>query len=157
MYVSPFSILDTFVDICGQGWDKPYLFRDVYDKFVARHVSVNRTSWDNISKDVRYTDAPEENARWDDLLEHEKKSIDSFELCAEACRARDECLQWMWRQGDCRLGFDIRLGAIDQSEQESWSSGWMRARIDTMRDEMEPCVDHRNRTGLDVSSVPLTG
>lgn len=120
----------------GQGWSTPYLYRDVYEHFVSRHTSVNRTAWDNASRYVKYSD---EVADFSESSGYEKRSIETFELCAEACRSQSECVQWMWRPGYCQLGSDIRLGSIDTSVRDKWSSGWLVDRIGAMRAELDPC------------------
>lgn len=120
----------------SQGWLTPYLYRDVYESFVNRHISVNRTAWDNASRYVRYSD---ESANFGEISEYEKRSVKSFDSCAEACRFRRECIQWMWRPGCCQLGSNIRLGSIDMSVRDKWSSGWLLDRIVAMRAELEPC------------------
>lgn len=35
------------------GWEKPFLFRDAFQTFVAPHVQVKKESWDNLSQDTK--------------------------------------------------------------------------------------------------------
>ncbi|KAI5253748.1 hypothetical protein E4T42_02826 [Aureobasidium subglaciale] len=126
------------------GWSKPYLYRDVYDGFVARHVSVNRTSWNNISKDREFKlpdkgSSDKSKEAWEKLSEVEKNSVQSFDGCAEACRAWNDCMQWMHEDGVCKLGKDVRLGETDERHDKTWSSGWLQDRIQGMRDDLADC------------------
>lgn len=128
-----------------QGWSKPYLYRDVFDNFVARHISVNRTSWDNISKDREFisptSDSGDEvKQAWEKLSDVEKHSVKSFDHCEEACHAWKDCVQWMYLDdGVCKLGKDIRLGEADARDGHKWSSGWKQDRIQKMRDDLANC------------------
>lgn len=128
-----------------QGWTKPYLYRDVFDKFVARHISVNRTNWDNISKDREFisptSDSGDEvKQAWEKLSDVEKHSVKSFDHCEEACHAWKDCVQWMYLDdGVCKLGKDIRLGEADARDGHKWSSGWKQDRIKKMRDDLANC------------------
>lgn len=139
------------------GWDTPFLYRDVFDRFVAQHVSVNRTKWNNLSKDFKFT-SPRllsqtdgdytENKGWafEDLQLYEQRSIESEELCAEACmiKGASDCVQWMWTPGRCHLGRDLRLGASDEKNEievtvgermarDHWNCGWVQERVQKLR------------------------
>ena len=111
---------------------------------MARHVSVNRTHWNNISKDKEFI-APAEDAdenskkAWEELSDIERNSVKNFDSCAEACLAWNDCLQWMHEDGICKLGKDIRLGETDERHRDTWSSGWLQDRIRGMRDELADC------------------
>lgn len=134
------------------GWETPFLYRDIFEGFVAQHVSVNRTMWDNLSGDVKYT-APElvsdgsENTGlpFEVLEEFEKRAVESEDGCAEACMLQGEggCVQWMWTPGRCHLGKDLRLGASDERneievkigerlEREYWNCGWVQDRVEKL-------------------------
>ncbi|KAF2863041.1 glycosyltransferase family 31 protein, partial [Piedraia hortae CBS 480.64] len=93
----------------------PYLFRDVFEAFVAPHIAGIRTEWDNLSKDKKFIDpsVASGNERGEEyylLSEAEKAATTSREMCEEACRrlSERECLQWMWAPGRCFLGRDLR-------------------------------------------------
>ncbi|KAK0344408.1 hypothetical protein LTR02_011148 [Friedmanniomyces endolithicus] len=117
------------------GWSEPYLYHHVFDHFIARHVAVNRTEWNNISKDQKYISASLAQAEDRDfwaLEEYEQASVESAEACAEACGRKGEweCLQWMFTPGRCYLGKDLRFGRSDEREGEHWVSGWVRERLE---------------------------
>ncbi|THY85147.1 hypothetical protein D6C80_02548 [Aureobasidium pullulans] len=133
------------------GWSKPYLYRDVFDGFVARHISVNRTSWNNLSKDREFIapdgDSSEKSREsWEKLSDVEKNSVKSFDSCAEACLAWDHCIQFMHENGVCKLGKDVRLGETDERHNSgnTWSSGWIQDRIQGMRDDLANCNTNWN-------------
>lgn len=136
----------SLTDLAFQGWDAPYLYKDVFNDFVSQHISVNRTFWNNLSKDFKFvkpgwnTDGNVDEFK--ELSAIEKQSVESAEDCAEACRYKDECIQWMWQPDRCHLGKDIRLGSSDEQEKDenNWYSGWMLDRVEDMRAELEPCL-----------------
>jgi hypothetical protein len=112
---------------------------------VARHVSVNRTNWNNISKDKEFI-APGKGASdkdkkaWEELPDVEKNSVKNFDSCAEACLAWNDCVQWMYEDGVCKLGKVVRLGETDERPpRDTWSSGWLQDRIQGMRDDLADC------------------
>ncbi|KAF2211328.1 hypothetical protein CERZMDRAFT_68814 [Cercospora zeae-maydis SCOH1-5] len=111
------------------GWQKEYVHGDIFDHFVAPHVTVNRTSWNNLSKDKKF------------LKDYQQKAIESEELCAEACmREGDgECMQWMWTPGRCHLGREIRFGESDEREEQHWNCGWIQDRIEQLRKKVSGC------------------
>lgn len=125
------------------GVDTPYLYRDVFDHFISRHISVNRTSWNNLSKDRKFVSpslATEDDEDFDSLQESEQSAVESEGACAEACRQMDECVQWMFSPGRCHLGYDIRFGRSDeQSNEEHWTAGWIQERVDAFREGLEGC------------------
>lgn len=113
---------------------------------VARHISVNRTSWNNLSQDFKFSKPgiDPNDAVWNPkgLSKVELRSVDSIEDCAEVCRSKDECVQWMWQPGRCQLGKAIRLGSRDDhghDDSQRWYSGWLLDRVEDMRDALEPC------------------
>ncbi|CZT14393.1 uncharacterized protein RCC_00370 [Ramularia collo-cygni] len=133
-----------------RGWQTPFLYRDIFEKFVADHVSVNRTKWNNLSKDVKLT-APElvsddqkenDGKAFAELEEYEQRAVQSQEDCAEAChiKGREQCVQWMWTEGRCHLGKDVRLGSSDEKNQIEvkigermergyWNCGWVQPAV----------------------------
>jgi hypothetical protein len=52
------------------GWDKPYLYRDAFQSFVAPHMEAKKEKWDNLSQDTKIV-APE--GRQKQLKEEERK------------------------------------------------------------------------------------
>ncbi|KAF1356576.1 hypothetical protein BDV97DRAFT_394482 [Delphinella strobiligena] len=127
------------------GWAKPYLYKDIFDEFVSRHVSVNRTSWNNLSQDTKYarpSDGDDDSAaavEFGRLPLPYQQSVESFEDCEAACRDNEACIQYMWEPGRCHLGKDIRLGNGDDREEHHWMSGWLLDRIQDKREDLEPC------------------
>ena len=121
------------------GWDKPYLYRDVFATLVEPHIQGNQTSWNNISKDRRIDSGDKEN--FESLADWEKEAVDSESACAAACLRMpdDECIQWMFTPGRCALGKDIRFGKRDEHEDEHWTSGWILERIENFRNEFVDC------------------
>lgn len=115
----------------------------MFDEYVGRHVAVNRTAWNNLSQDTEYVKPSatdyEAKGNFKKLSELQQRSVESFDDCAEACRANKDCIQWMWEKGRCQLGKDIRLGDVDERESSQWESGWLADRIDAMKTEMESC------------------
>lgn len=146
------------------GWDEPFRYRDIFNHFAARHVSVNRTKWNNLSKDWKYThpqlltttwgdDTENRGGEFEDLELYEQKSVESEELCAEACMIKrpEECVQWMWTPGRCHLGRDLRLGASDERDEteivvdgmrirEHWNCGWIQERVQNLKRECPDTV-----------------
>jgi hypothetical protein len=98
---------------------------------VDRYIKDRRDDWDNISEDWKYWDSG--SSSWSDLSEVERKSIESFEDCREACVQKSECLQFKFKRRTCILGANIRVGKPDHDketpESETTSSGWLLDRI----------------------------
>lgn len=126
------------------GWSEPYLYRHLFDHFLAQHVSVNRTHWNNMSKDHRfaaYSMANDEDEDWDTLKDYEKEATESEEACAEACmvKGEGECIQWMFTPGRCHLGKDIRFGKSDEQDGEHWDCGWVQERVEKFKKSFKDC------------------
>ncbi|KAK4613225.1 hypothetical protein CLAFUW4_09050 [Fulvia fulva] len=125
------------------GWQEPYLYRDIFEHFLAQHVSVNRTHWNNLSsreKFVRPDLADEQDKPFEELEEYEQESIESPDLCAAACMKKgDDCIQWMHTPGRCHLGREIRFGKSDERETEHWGCGWIQERIAAFKKKWEGC------------------
>ncbi|KAK4497628.1 hypothetical protein PRZ48_010281 [Zasmidium cellare] len=126
------------------GWTEPYLYRDVFHHFLEQHVSVNRTHWNNMSKDYKfatYAMSNEDDDDWDTLEKYEQEATESEEACAKAClqKGEEECIQWMFSPGRCHLGKDIRFGKSDAHEEEHWNCGWIQERIASFRESFEDC------------------
>lgn len=124
-------------------WATPYLYRDIFAHFLAQHVSVNRTSWNNLSKDKKFVTpalAGPDDADFAALEDYQRAAVESEEACAEACvRAEDGCVQWMFTPGRCHLGERIRLGKSDEREEEHWNCGWVQERVKAFRKRFEGC------------------
>ena len=132
----------TWID--DHGWNTPYLFRDVYAFFIERHVTVNRTKWNNLSKDHKFAStelATPDDKEYAQLQDYEQKAIESQEACAKACVWKNDepCLQWMWMPGRCYLGKDIRFGKSDDHELDHWTSGWIQERLQQYYKRFEGC------------------
>lgn len=125
------------------GWETPYLYRDIFEHFLGRHVTVNRTSWNNLSNDQKFVAASlheEHVTAFSELEPHQQKATESEEACAEACMIEAEhCIQWMFMPGRCHLGRDIRFGKSDEREDNHWRSGWIQERVDKFRKDRKGC------------------
>ncbi|KAK6393052.1 hypothetical protein LTR65_002743 [Meristemomyces frigidus] len=138
-----FQFQSEWVD--DHGWDTPYLFRDVFAHFIERHISVNRTSWNNLSQDKRFVSsglsATEDTADFNDLQPYEQEAVKSREACASACMQHAECVQWMFSPGRCYLGEVVRFGKSDEREalEEHWTSGWVHERIEAFAQKFKGC------------------
>jgi hypothetical protein len=122
----------------------PYLYRDVFQRFVHQHLAWNRTSWNNLSKDKRLVTpdlATPEDGFLTDLSEIEQHAVEDMDACAEACRQAgpERCIQWMFLPGRCHLGKDLRLGASDEMEVQHWTSGWMLDRVEALLQSADGC------------------
>ncbi|KAK4993394.1 hypothetical protein LTR66_006008 [Elasticomyces elasticus] len=125
------------------GWDTPYLYADVFTQFISRHITVNRTNWNNLSADRKLVKpsvssdvSPEEFHK---LPAHEQRGVDGFDECGAACTMDAHCVQWMYAPGRCHLGKDIRLGKSDDREQDHWKSGWVQERVSARRKMHQDC------------------
>jgi hypothetical protein len=122
----------------------PYLFRDVFRRFVEPHLARNRTMWNNLSKDKRLV-IPSLATPQDDSLEkmeeYEQRAVESVTACAEACRLAgpEHCIQWMFLPGRCHLGKDLRLGTSDELEKQHWTSGWLLDRESDLLKSADGC------------------
>ncbi|KAK4574132.1 hypothetical protein LTR86_001893 [Recurvomyces mirabilis] len=128
----------------AKGWKTPYLYRDVFEHFVSRHVSVNRTSWNNLSSDRKFVSASlasHDDEDYYQLKDYEQRAVESADACAEACLLkRDyECVQWMWTPGRCHLGKDIRFGKSDETQDDHWTAGWLQDRLVAFKEHFEGC------------------
>lgn len=128
------------------GWEKPFLHRDVFERFIEHHISVNRTAWDNLSHDIRLVAdelATEHDTPFSKLADYEKAATESQDACAEACLREGEgdCIQWMYSPGRCHLGRDIRFGRSDERDHvnERWVSGWVPERVEKFKQSFEGC------------------
>ncbi|KAK5119542.1 hypothetical protein LTR85_007370 [Meristemomyces frigidus] len=120
------------------GWQKPYLFRELFDHFIQRHISTNKTSWNNLSNDRKYQ---EDDEGFHQLEQYERSAVETPDACAAACarQPETECLQWMWTAGKCHLGRDLRFGTSDEQYPTHWTSGWLQDRVDHFKRGLEGC------------------
>ncbi|SMQ51761.1 unnamed protein product [Zymoseptoria tritici ST99CH_3D7] len=119
------------------GWERPMLYKDIFEHFVAPHIGETRKGWRNLSKDRKIVRPPQvteegDGAPWNELQDEEKASVESEQACEGWCRSKGkgECKQWMWMPGRCYLGKDVRLGRVDDEGErdqgeERWTSGWV--------------------------------
>ena len=127
------------------GWETPFLHSDVFEHFIARHVSVNRTQWNNLSKDTKLVSpsmSQNGDKEFSEMEDYERAAVDSEEACAAACEKSGECIQWMFTPGRCYLGNDIRFGKSDEVEGgdgDHWVSGWSQERMNAFKKRMEGC------------------
>lgn len=126
------------------GWQTPYLFRDVFAHFLERHIAVNRTSWNNLSQDRKFVSEHLQTGMEEDyssLKDFEKQSVESEDLCAQACIKQEDkqCIQWMFSPGRCYLGNVMRFGKSDERESEHWVSGWVPERVESYKKRFEKC------------------
>ena len=96
------------------------LFQDLYNHWLPEGLPDSRLDWDNRCPgsvfDIR-----------DDVLESSAASLDA---CCEACDAISYCMQYLYREGECRLYKCFTLGkAAAASEGTSWHSAWKLDRI----------------------------
>ncbi|RMX71492.1 hypothetical protein D0869_15578 [Hortaea werneckii] len=141
--------------IAEHGWETPFLYRDVFDHFIQRHITVNRTAWNNLSKDYRFVlpslpqTREDATTPFEELRDFEREAVKSQDACAEACQRHKKCLQWMFLpEGRCYLGEVMRFGGSDErdgnsgvavGEEEHWTAGWMQERVRRWRDGFVGC------------------
>ena len=126
------------------GYKVPYLYRDVFEYFVGRHISVRRTMWNNLSRDYKFESIGRTNAEDQDISivdDEIHNATTSEEACTEACvRLPDnECVQWMFSPGKCYLSKSIRLGHSDEGGNEHWTSGWIQGSVERFKNGSEDC------------------
>lgn len=76
---------------------------------------------------------------WDDMDPARRKALKlahtTLMACEKACIASDQCKQYAFKPGECRLGNAIRLGEEADGETSGMQSRWVRERVEAMRDE----------------------
>ncbi|KAF2724224.1 glycosyltransferase family 31 protein [Polychaeton citri CBS 116435] len=130
--------------VTKHGWYVPYLYRDVFDNFINRHVGVNRTSWNNLSADELLTSEDLDEAVVEELDASKIESGDygavkTEEGCAHVCARRDSCMQWMFRPGRCWLGNVIRFGHSEDGRHKPRTSGWIHNRLVGFKTSLASC------------------
>jgi hypothetical protein len=59
-----------------------------------------------------------------------KSDAASFEDCARACEANEDCFQYSHHGHECHIGMSVRLGFEKEADQEGiWRSGWNKTRL----------------------------
>ena len=131
----------------SHGWNEPFLHRDVFEYFVERHTTVNRTGWDNMSNDIRLVSAElanRDDKQFSEMQQWERDATASQDACAAACliKGEGECIQWMFSsEGRCHLGRDVRFGKSDERDrvEARWVSGWIGERVERFKKGFEGC------------------
>ena len=135
----------------------PYLYKDVFEYFIYPYLPESRSDWNNFSRDRTFTEPTEDHANedtnwddlsdeekqslWDDLSDVEQESIESPASCRAACDADEECLQYFFKPGSCRLNRNVILGKVADAKKENDTvSGWMLDRIEQFRQRQPPCT-----------------
>ncbi|KAI9716937.1 MAG: hypothetical protein M1812_005086 [Candelaria pacifica] len=121
------------------------LYADIFDHFIRPHIRAERSGWDNGSDDEKYeATAVEEQSKANqpDKPSSSKRSPASFEECRQACEAKDECLQFRVKAGECTFGHRVKFGQkvpFDNQQVNEYQSGWNFQRIEALRMKMNPC------------------
>ncbi|KAI9655217.1 MAG: hypothetical protein M1831_004927 [Alyxoria varia] len=120
----------------------PIMHKDVFARFLQNTVQGNKVllNWNNLSGDQTIKKGVTEEDEPDD---DETVAHKSLMACEETCERKDNCVQYSYMPGECRLGNVIRLGSKADPDSDEGkraiSSGWMAERIQRFRDSMEPC------------------
>ena len=127
----------------GQGWQEPYLYRDIFDDLVTPQLKARRDDWDNISNDWQYSKPIDPLEReWLAVGSVQRESVSSFDACRAACLDNVECRQFRHKENTCVLGRHVRLGRKTK-ESEGWASGWLVDRVKEYRDHFNDCGEVR--------------
>ena len=132
----------------------PLLFKELFSGHVFPKFSSQRTDWDNLSDEVTYYQAPQEEE-----LEQEEKETGNEEAeprfwpvtpnanaydhgavdaCARACDKTPSCFQYLWDGGSCKLSPQFTLGGMKQVEDKRRCvSGWDLKRVRKFQTENE--------------------
>lgn len=129
---------------------RPLVFKDVYHRYLEPKLVEMREDWDNHSDDWFYIDFDAKDRAWEDWRvdravedkeksELEKKAHESFDDCARACEAHDECFQFGWKDNCCGMKRSFVLGwpvKKEKVERKRTKSGWDIAKInDWVKDQ----------------------
>ncbi|KAF2487286.1 hypothetical protein BDY17DRAFT_226971, partial [Neohortaea acidophila] len=116
-HVTPFGLSEMWqferAWIDGHGWREPYLYRDVFAHFIAPQISTNRSNWNNLSADKKFTNPQlDQFSPWETLKDFERAATESQDACAQACLhpLYSDCTQWMYLYGRCHLGNSLKYG-----------------------------------------------
>ncbi|KAI0598687.1 hypothetical protein F4775DRAFT_553898 [Biscogniauxia sp. FL1348] len=128
---------------------RPLLFRDIYEEFLAAKIQPKRQDWDNRSDDVQYLDVEAEysvpqmsHVKRDGLSPVEANAHKSFEHCQKMCDEVNDCLQFSYHDGICSYHRGISLGKPTKrsdKESERWTSGWAVDKIDAWIQQQGQC------------------
>jgi hypothetical protein len=127
-------------------WGTPYLYRDLFHRFIESNLVENKPNWDNLSKGTRL-----QRSASDELDEWDRAAVNNMDACATACQRRgNDCVQWKWKPGYCWMDSNIRFGKKDdgrdigldvgdrmiedvqtsEDRKYTWTSGWMSGRVE---------------------------
>ncbi|KAI1632749.1 hypothetical protein F4809DRAFT_68171 [Biscogniauxia mediterranea] len=130
---------------------RPLLFRDVYEGFLAAKIQPQRQDWDNLSNDVQYLDVKAgyseseiSSAKKDNLSPVEKDAHKSFKHCQKMCDEVNDCLQFSYHDGICAYNRGISLGNPTRKADkgsERWMSGWAVDKIDAWIQQQGQCEE----------------
>jgi hypothetical protein len=95
----------------------------VFDRFVREHIKAEMPDWDNSYNEMVVKGSDED-------------PIKSFEDCREACTKDKTCMQYNYREKECKLGDTLRKGVA----QEIVKSGYMMERIEQFRKRNQKCT-----------------
>ncbi|BFZ61699.1 hypothetical protein YB2330_002774 [Saitoella coloradoensis] len=99
-------------------------YADIYDYFIARHLTPELPSWDNNARSIKYRRSdPGQNEPPDRAPWYNKDN------CRTACEGWERCLAWRWEDGYCALGDFVQFG----EGREGVVSGFMVERIEEVR------------------------
>jgi hypothetical protein len=149
-------------DWINKTWDDedpgsvPYLFKDVFEELVEPHIAQEKPDWNNYSGDKIFTKPVEDHVKedhdwdgkndeekqelWDSLNEIQQKATESLQDCRNACGDDENCLQFSWHPGTCKLNYSIRMGHVVDPKEEV-TSGWMIPRVEDMKESRGPCKE----------------
>ncbi|TVY39000.1 hypothetical protein LOCC1_G006871 [Lachnellula occidentalis] len=107
-------------------WTHMELFND----FVTGSLLDSRENWDNVASDTG------EFGKTGGV----KSDAISFEDCAQACEANQDCFQYSHHGITCNIGMSVRLGYEKEADQEgTWRSGWNKTRLADWASKQPTC------------------
>ncbi|KAI5928180.1 hypothetical protein F4810DRAFT_647354 [Camillea tinctor] len=130
---------------------RPLLFRDIYEEFLAPKIQLKRQDWDNLSNDVRYfdfeadhTESQISRAKQNDFSPYERDAHKSFEHCRKMCSEVEDCFQFSYHNETCTYHKGFLLGKPRKKadkESERWVSGWAVDKIRAWIQEQGQCEE----------------
>ncbi|KAF2839249.1 glycosyltransferase family 31 protein [Patellaria atrata CBS 101060] len=125
------------------GVERPILFRDVYEHFVAPHLRPARDDWDSRAESQIFASSTYEAMRFDEQPTNPLQEVAwrSFEDCQRLCEAQESCLQFVYKPEFCGLGDVVKLGKrVEKKEGEAKvRSVWYLDRIERWMKGMPDC------------------
>ncbi|KAK9457820.1 hypothetical protein V1511DRAFT_454942 [Dipodascopsis uninucleata] len=98
---------------------------DVYRYFIEPYITSERKdNWDNVSDGEKFTK---------DSDNVPAEVYNTYDGCEKRCKEDSECYQFRFKEGECQLSRNIRLGCPDDNKKTAYSSGWNVDRINRMR------------------------